>query len=115
MNKEKFKTIIKERIYVEEISKGEWQEGIEKCWQQMVDVLCEDISSSIEYLKKECTADEYSWISEVLEEIVSREGGKMFLRAYEEVMQKFPEECEKYNIIGSIAFAKSTVSEGNDA
>ena len=50
MNIEKFREIIKERIYVEEISQGEWQDGIDKCWRQEIDILSEDIPSSISFL-----------------------------------------------------------------
>ena len=50
MNIEKFREIIKERIYVEKISKGEWQDGIDKCWKKEIEILSEDIPSSIYFL-----------------------------------------------------------------
>lgn len=50
MNIERFREIIKERIYVEKISKGEWQDGIDKCWKKEIEILSEDISSSIYFL-----------------------------------------------------------------
>ena len=106
MNVEKFKEVIARRIYVEEISKGEWAEGIEECCKKEIELLTEDISSTIEFLKKECSREEFIWISEVLEDVVERVPSKEFIQCYKELMVKFPKECSTYNIAGSIESAE---------
>lgn len=106
MNKEAFKEVIKRRVYAEEISCGEWDEEIEKCWKIETDILSEDIPGTIEYLQNECTDDEYSWISEVLQEVVLKTMSSELVECYKSLMAKFPEECETYNIGGVVEIAE---------
>ena len=88
MNIDKFRTIIEEREHIEVISHGEWQYGIEQCWKQMVAVLSEDIPSTIVFLENECSAEEYSWISEIIDELAMQQGGKDLLTCYKKLMTK---------------------------
>ena len=101
MNVDLFRKIIARREYVEEISHGEWAEGIEECWKREVSVLSEDIPGTIAFLKSECTASEYSWISEVIDDLAAQTQSRELVEAYKSMMEKFPEECEIYNIAGS--------------
>lgn len=107
MKIEEFRKVIARRIYVEEISYGEWDEGIEECWEKEIELLTEDIPSTIDFLKNDCTADEYSWISEVLDDIIERVPCKELVQCYKELMEKFPEECSKYNILGCVESAEA--------
>ena len=106
MNIEKFREVIAHRIYVEDISMGEWYTEIEKCQNDVIKIITEDIDSSIDFLNNECTADEYSWISEVLDEIVGITHSREFLETYKSLKDKFLEEFDKYNIDGMIASAE---------
>lgn len=111
MNIEKFREIIKERIRISVESNDEWDYGIENCWKQEIEILTEDIPSSIHFLQNECTADEYSWISEVIEDIAEKTNNKDYILSYKSLMTKFPEECNKYNIVGSIEYAEAALHE----
>lgn len=111
MNIEKFKEIIKKRIHIEDISHGEWEEGIEECRKEEVDILTNDIDETILYLKNDCTPEEYVWISEIIDEVIEKTGSKDFLHCYKKMMSKFPKECEMYNIIGSIEYAENIICE----
>ncbi len=93
-----FREVIKQR----EETDNEWDYGIEQCWKKEIEILSEDIPSTIEFLKNECTADEYSWISEVIDDVVDKVPSKELVQCYTELMAKFPEECQKYNIKGVI-------------
>lgn len=106
MNIAEFKKVIERRVQIEEISQGEWADGIEECNKVEIAILSEDIPSTIDYLKNDCTAEEYSWISEVLDDVVEANPSKELVDCYRELMKKFPEECSKYNIIGSIESAE---------
>lgn len=106
MNIQKFKSIIKEREYVEKISYGEWQEGIDKCREEEITVLAQDIPSTMKYLKHDCTPEEYSWISEIIDDLAEETGSTALIECYKDLMKKFPEECRKYNIAGSIESAE---------
>ena len=43
MNVEKFREVIKRREYIEDISCGEWADGIEECQKQLIDILSEEL------------------------------------------------------------------------
>lgn len=109
MRAEEFKKVIQRRIYVEEISRGEWQDGIEECWKKEIELLTEDIPSAMEFLQTECTPDEYSWISEVIDDIALKTKNREFVECYKSLMTKFADECEQYNIAGSIKFAEAAL------
>lgn len=106
MNIEKFRDVIAYRAYIEEISQGEWADGIEECHKKEVEILTEDISTAVEFLKNECTADEYVWISEILDDIVETIPSEEFVQCYKELAEKFPKEYSEYNIAYSIECAE---------
>ena len=105
MNIERFREVIKRRTECH----SEWYEGIEQCWKQEIELLSEDIQSTIAYLKNECTAEEYSWISEVIDDLAEKTQNRELIECYKELMTKFPNECAKYNISGSISFAEDAL------
>ena len=110
MRIEEFRDVIQERIQCH----SEWDEGIERCWKKEVEILAEDIPSTINYLISDCTADEYSWISEIIEDLASKTQSRELIDCYKSLMKKFPEECEKYNIAGSIEYAEAELIGGSD-
>ena len=107
MNIEKFREVIKRREYVEDISRGEWADGIEECQKLLTEILSEDVPSTIDFLNNECTASEYSWISEVLENVIEKKPNAELVKCYKELMAKFPDECDTYNIAGAIEGAEA--------
>jgi hypothetical protein len=101
MNIEKFREVIKQREYVSRISQDEWDDGIEECRKQELEILSEDIPSTIEFLRNDCTASEFSWISEVFEDLVEAHPVKELVQCYKDLAAKYPEESETYHIIDS--------------
>ena len=79
----------------------------EKAWEEETELLSRNMEDTIQFLENECTADEFSWIAEVFDEVVSRTQSKDFIQALYRVVKKFPEECETYHILDSIHFAES--------
>ena len=115
MNIELFREIIARREYVEEISHGEWADGIEECWKREIEVLSDDVPGAIVFLKTQCTATEYSWISEIIEDLAALTQSEELVETYRSLLTKFPEEGETYNIIDSIQFAEGALtSEAED-
>lgn len=115
MNINKFREVIseRERIYME--CCDEWTFGIEQCWKQEVEILSENVSDTILFLQYECTAEEYSWISEVIDDLVEKTQSRELIHVYKSLMIKFKEECKKYNISESIEFAENMLeTEGVD-
>ena len=106
MDIKKFREVISQR----EGTNDEWDYGVEQCWKQEIEILSEDISSTIEFLNNECTADEYSWISEVLLDVLEKTPSSELVQCYKTLMQKFPEECEKYKIKEVVESAENLVA-----
>lgn len=109
-----FRSVIKRREYVEEISHGEWAEGIEECWKNEVEILSEDIPSTIEFLNNDCTASEYSWISEVFEDVIEKTSSRELVECYKALMSRFPEESATYNIAEIVEGAEKIVKWGEE-
>ena len=69
-----------------------------------------ELTEEINFLKNDCTAEEYSWISEVIDDVVEKVRSKELVQCYKDLMIKFPEECVKYNIAGSIESAEAILT-----
>lgn len=110
MNIKEFKDVIKtlNECHVEDDS------TIESCWKKEIEILCEDVPSTIEYLKHDCTADEYSWISEVIDNIAETTQNRELIECYKSLTTKFKDECKKYNIMGSIECAEIALNKHHD-
>jgi len=103
MNTIEFRKVISERAACH----NEWADGIDQCWKKEISLLTEDIPSTIEFLKNECTAEEYSWISEVLDDVIEETSSRELVECYKDLMTKFPDECKKYNIAGVLKICES--------
>ena len=77
-----------------------WQ--TEQWWSQVSDFAANHISETIDFVKNECRADEFSTLSEIFDDITQKAKSKQFIEVLRETAKKFPEECEKYYIIGAI-------------
>lgn len=110
MDIKSFRDVIKQR----EETDNEWDYGIEQCWKKEIDILLEDIPSTIEYLKTECTAEEYSWISEVIDDVVDKNPSRELVECYKSLMTKFHEECDKYNIAGVVEICEDILKWEDD-
>ena len=60
-------------------------------------------------LKTECTASEYSWISEIIDDLAAQTQSRELIETYKSLMAKFPEECMIYNIAEIIQFAEEAL------
>ena len=65
MIKEKLTEVLKERIRISEETQDNWDYGIEQCQKKEIELLSKDINDTIEYFENNCTATEFSWLSEV--------------------------------------------------
>ena len=88
MDINKFRLAIKAR----EQTDDEWIEGVKECQSDIVDIVCDDMDGTIRFLRTECTADEFSWLSEVFDAIASMVPRKDFFDALWFLAEKYPEE-----------------------
>ena len=108
MNNKEFKKVIQQRDQCD----SEWDYGVEQCRKRELEILAEDISSTIEYLLTECTAEEYSWISEIIEDLAELTRSEELIECYKSLMPKFPEECERYHIAEFVESAENILKNG---
>lgn len=111
MNIDKFREVIHERERISRESYDEWTFGIEQCWKQEIEILSEDISSTILFLQNKCTAEEFSWISEIIDDLVDQTQSRKILQVYKNLMIKFPDECKMYNISKSVQLAENVLND----
>lgn len=84
---------------------NDWQQ--EQWWEHVSSFASENISETIRFIKEECSADEFSTIVVSLaEDITEKTNSKNFVNCIEEIAKKFPDECEKYNILDNIKSCK---------
>ena len=107
--------VLKLRDQIEEESQGNDYAGIEKCWKREVELLTADMNETLLYLDNECTADEFSWISEVVEDVAEITQSKRFIDALRRLAEKYPEETKEYNIISFIDSAEAGILEDEEA
>ena len=94
MDIQKFREVLKRR----DETHNEYDYGLEMCWREEVEILSEDIPSTIEYLKNECTADEFVWISEIIDDLAEKTRNRELIECYKSLMGKFPEESKRYHV-----------------
>ncbi|MBR7069513.1 MAG: hypothetical protein IKI30_03580 [Oxalobacter sp.] len=108
---EEFKKIISERIYISKTTDDEWDYGINKCCERLINLVSDNLEESIDYIKNDCTADEFSYLSEVMEEIAEKTQSQEFIDVLYETAKKYPEECKDYNILSFIKDAEELIAK----
>lgn len=78
-------------------------------------IISENFDGIIDFIENECTTDEFSWLSEIYNEIIDIFPSKKIVEALRKTADKYPEEVEKYNLVYCIdeaeehlGFIKST-------
>lgn len=87
----------RKRILVE--CQENWGYGIDICCRETIAIIQEDLPGFIEYLKTECSSEDYLFITEWFDEFVSIIKSQELIDAFRETMTtRFSKENEKYNI-----------------
>ena len=103
---DKFKAAIQKRANTND----EWDNAVHLCWEEMVTVFSEDMEKTICFLETDCTASEYSWLSEVFEDIAEKTQSREFIAALRKLAMKYPEETEQYNVMSFINGAEACIN-----
>lgn len=53
--------------------------SIEKCWNEMTDMLTDDISATISFFESDCSDEEFYWLGSVFEDIAEKTQSKEFI------------------------------------
>ena len=81
-----------------------WQ--LDEYNEEFSSAMSNNLSETLNFIKNDCTADDFSWLSEIFDEIAEKTKSREFIDCIKETANKFPEECAKYNIAGSIESAE---------
>ena len=111
MDVQRFKEVIKKRNETHD----EYDYGVEMCDKEEVQILAEDIPSTIDYLQNQCTADEFVWISEIIDDLAEKTRSRELVECYKNLMNKYPEETKEYYIGFCVECAEAALGEDTDA
>ena len=94
MTTEEIRKTIKKRSTIN----NEWDYGIQQRRDDILKVLSENLNETINFIENNCTAEEFSWLSEIFNEIIDIFPSKIIIETLRKTAKKFPIEVEKYNI-----------------
>ena len=106
--KEEFKRLCEEHKTLD--LEAYWE--FDRVWEAMLDLICKDeqtFNGFIDYMRTEMTADEYSTLSEISDEIADMYPSLEFIEAYKGLALKYPEETKNYHIDNFIKDAETSV------
>ena len=104
--KDKYPEIIKLRQTEEELP---WDDM--KSIQATIQLFTASLQETIDFLDHDCTADQFSWMSEVFDEISEKLQSWEFIDALRRTAAKYPEETRKYNVQSFIETAEGMLSD----
>ena len=105
--KDEYAKLIAQRENIEHIV--DWEQ--EPVIQATIQLFTADLQQTIEFLDNDCTADQFSWMSEVFDEISEKLQSWEFIDALRRTAAKYPEETKKYNILSFIETAEGMLSD----
>ncbi|KAB7791313.1 hypothetical protein [Bifidobacterium leontopitheci] len=89
---DKVRKIIAERNETD----NEWDDRLEQCWDDLANVLAEDIPGTIHFLLHDCTDNELSVISEVMDQLIAATQSVPLIKAYRTAIVLHPKEAERF-------------------
>ena len=66
--------------------------------KEMIQLMTANIDSTIDFLKSECSEEQFIWLSEIADDITACTKSGGFVQGLRELCDKYPEAAEKYNI-----------------
>lgn len=89
----------------------EWVYGVDLCCNEEIEILSRNIEDTITFLENDCTADEFSWLSEVFDDVAEKTQSRAFVDCLYKVSKKFPDECTEYHIDRVLEFAEGALND----
>ncbi len=105
MDVQKFKEVIKTRNETDD----EYDYGVEMCWKEEIEILSEDVPSTVAYLKNECTADEFAWICEIIDDLAVKTRSREIVEAYKNLGKKYPDMAKTFSFEFCASYAEEAL------
>ena len=104
---EEIRAAIKKRVALDQ----EDGYGVEKCWTEQIEILSRNIDETIAFFDVDCTEDEFSWLSEVFDDVAEITQSREFVDCLFRVAKKYPEETKRYRIETVLGIAEGVLKE----
>ncbi|MBQ5735494.1 MAG: hypothetical protein IIV51_08975 [Lachnospiraceae bacterium] len=76
----------------------EWDYGVQQSWKEILSIISESLDDIVDFVENDCTADEFSWLSEIYNEIIDVFPSKRIITALRKTASKYPDEVKKFNL-----------------
>lgn len=105
MDVQRFKEVIQKRINTVD----EYYVGVEECWKEEIEILSEDVPSTVTYLKNDCTADEFAWICEIIDGLAVKTRSREIVEAYKNLGKKYPDMAKTFSFEFCASYAEEAL------
>lgn len=79
---------------------------VERCILKEVSIMSKDIDESIRYIKEDCNADEYGFISRILPDLIKHTNDERFIDCFRSLEEKYTNEFYCYFVDRAIEEAE---------
>ena len=110
MDVQKFREVLKKRDETDD----EYDYGVEMCTKEEIEILSEDIPSTVAYLKNDCTADEFVWISEIIDDLAVKTKSREIVEAYKNLGEKYPDMAKTFSFEFCASYAEEALEASLD-
>ncbi len=107
---EMYRSLLKERLETDD----EIITYKEPFIKDAIRLFCRNIPEATEFLKHDCTANEYIYLSEIIEEIAAESESLELIQTYADLVKKYPEETKDYNMCSFINSALAIAEPDED-
>ncbi len=105
MDIQSFKEVIKKRNETHD----EYDYGVEMCWKEEIEILSEDVPSTVAYLKNDCTPKEFFWISEIIDDLAVKTRSREIVEAYKNLGKKYPDMAKTFSFEFCASYAEEAL------
>ena len=105
--KDEYAKLVAQRENIEHIV--DWEN--EPVIKATIQLFTANLQETIDFLDNDCTADQFSWMSEVFDDISEKLQSWEFIDALRRTAAKFPEETREYNVLSFIETAEGMLSD----
>lgn len=110
MNVQRFKEVIRKRNETHD----EYDYGVESYDKEEIKILSEEVSSTVAYLKNDCTPKEFFWISEIIDDLAAETQCREIVECYKNLGKKYPDMAKTFNFAGCVKYAEAALEEDTD-
>ena len=110
MDVQRFKEVIQKRDNTDD----EYDYGVEVCDKEEIEILSEDVPSSVAYLKNDRTPKEFFWINEIIDDLAVKTKSREIVEAYKNLGKKYPDMAKTFSFEFCASYAEEALEASLD-